>query len=81
MLRTTPLVIKSGRYGPYVTDGVVNASLPKGQDPATLGLEEAVALLAAREEKLREQGKDPRAAKPAARRTARRPARKTKKGG
>jgi DNA topoisomerase-1 len=63
------LAIKSGRYGPYVTDGVINASLPKAADPGALGLEEAVALLHAREEKLREQGKDPRA--PALRRKRR----------
>ena len=37
-----------GRYGPYVTDGTTNASLPKGTDPATLPVAEAVALLEAR---------------------------------
>jgi DNA topoisomerase-1 len=37
-----------GRYGPYVTDGSTNASLPKSADPAALGLEEALALLEAR---------------------------------
>ena len=35
-----------GRYGPYVTDGSVNASTPKGSDPMEVTLEEAVALLA-----------------------------------
>jgi DNA topoisomerase-1 len=65
-----PLQVKSGRYGPYVTDGVVNASLPKGTDPASLDLGEAVALLQAREEKLREQGKDARAPAPRRRRRA-----------
>jgi DNA topoisomerase-1 len=41
------LAVLDGRYGPYVTDGEVNASLPKGEDPETFTLEDAVALLAA----------------------------------
>ncbi len=71
------LLVKSGRYGPYVTDGRVNASVPKAKDPKTIGLEKAVELLAAREAKLLAQGRDPRA--PRKRRPARRrPARKKK---
>ncbi len=35
-----------GRYGPYVTDGSVNASTPKGSDPLDTTVEQAVALLA-----------------------------------
>lgn len=46
-----PLVIKSGRYGPYVTDGTLNASLPRGSDPQALTMEEAVGLLQARADK------------------------------
>jgi len=42
--------LMEGRYGPYVTDGQVNASVPKGSDPASLTLESAVALLKARAE-------------------------------
>ena len=73
-----PITLRSGRFGPYVTDGVVNASLPKGRNPANVSIEEAVDLIAAREQRLREQGKDPRAAKPAgAKATAKRPRRTT----
>ena len=42
------LQVLEGRYGPYVTDGEINASVPKGMDPATLSLDDARALLEAR---------------------------------
>lgn len=35
-----------GRYGPYVTDGEVNASIPKGRDPMGTTVEEALELMA-----------------------------------
>ena len=38
----------SGRYGPYVTDGTVNASLPKTSNPDALTYAQALELLAAR---------------------------------
>jgi DNA topoisomerase-1 len=38
----------AGRYGPYVTDGSVNASLPKTMDPDAVTYEQAMELLAAR---------------------------------
>ena len=39
------LQILSGRYGPYVTDGKVNASLRKGTEPEDLTMDDAVELL------------------------------------
>ena len=43
-----PMVIKDGRFGPYVTDGETNASLRKGDDVATITDERASELLAER---------------------------------
>ena len=44
----TEVRVMAGRFGPYVTDGTLNASLRKGTDPEAMTLEEAVALLAER---------------------------------
>ncbi len=38
--------VKAGRFGPYVSWGKVNATIPKGTDPASLTLEQALELLA-----------------------------------
>jgi DNA topoisomerase-1 len=43
-----PMVVKDGRFGPYVTDGETNASLRKGDDVETLTDERAIELLADR---------------------------------
>lgn len=40
------ILVKDGRYGPYVTDGKTNASIPKRFAPDTITLEEAAELLA-----------------------------------
>jgi len=43
-----PIVLRVGRFGPYVSDGTVNASLRRGDDPETMTLERAAELLAER---------------------------------
>ena len=37
--------VKAGRFGPYVTDGEINATIPKDTDPKTVTLEDAIELL------------------------------------
>ena len=44
------VVVKAGRYGPYVTDGEVNATLPKSASAVSLTLDEALKLIAAKRE-------------------------------
>ena len=39
-------MLKKGRYGPYVTDGSINASLPKAVEVDDLTLEQAIEMLA-----------------------------------
>ncbi|MCB1438399.1 MAG: type I DNA topoisomerase [Nitratireductor sp.] len=43
-----PITVKDGRYGPYVNWGKVNATLPKGKDPQSVTVEEALELIAAK---------------------------------
>ena len=52
------VVVKKGRFGPYVTDGIVNASV-REDAIGSLDLEQASVLLARRRERLKEQGKWP----------------------
>jgi DNA topoisomerase-1 len=47
-----PVTVRTGRYGPYVTDGEVNASLRQGDSPETITIERAGELLAARRERI-----------------------------
>ena len=43
--------VRSGRYGPYVKHGKVNATLPKDRDPEQVSLQEAVELIAGKSAK------------------------------
>jgi DNA topoisomerase-1 len=63
-----PMVIKEGRFGPYVTDGETNASLRKGDEIAAITAERASELLA-----------DRRARGPAPSKARRAPAKKASK--
>jgi DNA topoisomerase I len=46
-----PLVIKEGRFGPYVTDGETNASLRKGDEVESLTMDRAIELISERRAK------------------------------
>ena len=73
-----PIVVKNGRYGPYVNHDGVNATLPNDKTPETITLEEAVALLDARSERTapapRSRPRKAARTAPAAARSGKRPA-------
>ena len=62
-----PIVVKNGRYGPYVSHAGINATLPADKTPDTITLEEAVGLLEARAAKV---GNAPKARRAAGRKRA-----------
>jgi DNA topoisomerase I len=47
-----PVVVKEGRFGPYVTDGETNASLRKDDEVESITIQRAAELLAERREKV-----------------------------
>jgi len=70
------VTVRDGKYGPYVNFGKVNATLPKGKDPMSVTLEEALVLIAEREAK--GGGNKTGARKPAASKTKKPTAKKKK---
>jgi DNA topoisomerase-1 len=46
-----PVALFDGQYGPYVKHGTISASIPKGKDPQSVTLAEAVELIAARKDR------------------------------
>jgi DNA topoisomerase-1 len=59
-----PVVVKEGRFGPYVTDGETNASLSRTDDPESVTIERAAELLAEK------RAKGPSTRRPRRRRSA-----------
>ncbi len=60
------ITVRDGRYGAYVNWGKVNATIPKGQDPASVTLDEALVLIAERIAKTGTGGKPAKGRKTAA---------------
>jgi DNA topoisomerase-1 len=69
-----PVVVKDGRFGPYVTDGDTNATLRKDDDPAEITPERGFELLA--EKRAKGPTTRKRAVKKTAKRTTKRAAKK-----
>ena len=43
-----PIKVQKGKFGPYVSDGETNATLPEGTEPDAVTMEQALALIAER---------------------------------
>ena len=76
--------LMKGRYGPYVTDGTTNASLPRDQKPEEITLEQSIEWIKAREgapkrKPKKKAAKKKTAKKATAKKSAKKPAKKTAK--
>ena len=67
------VVVKDGRFGPYVTDGETNATLRRGDEPETVTEERAFELIAEK------RAKGPSTRKKTAKKTTKKTAKKTAK--
>ena len=63
-----PIKIKDGRFGVYITDGITNATIPRGEDYEDIDYDRAVQLLA--DKRAKGPSKKPVAKKPAAKKPA-----------
>jgi DNA topoisomerase-1 len=76
-----PISVRAGRYGPYVNQGKVNATLPKTLQPEDVTLEQAIELIVAKGgARPRKSSRSPAARKAPAKKaaTAKKPAAKAK---
>lgn len=78
------ILIKTGRFGPYITDGKTNVSIPKSTDPLSVDLASAIERLAAKRANprarwMKKKADDAKAKKPKAKKSAAKKPRKTKK--
>ncbi|QIP36130.1 type I DNA topoisomerase [Komagataeibacter rhaeticus] len=65
-----PVMVRKGRFGPYVQHGSIVATVPRGQDMADVTMDEALTLLAEKGKPLKAKGKKATTTrKPAARKT------------
>jgi DNA topoisomerase-1 len=75
--------VLKGRYGPYVSDGETNATIPEANDPMSVTLEQAQALIAERQakggKKKKKAAPKPKAAKPKAEKTDKKKSEKAEK--
>ncbi|HLY28201.1 MAG TPA: type I DNA topoisomerase [Aggregatilineales bacterium] len=75
-----PVVLMSGRYGPYVKHGDINATLPRNVKPESVTLEQALVLVAEKAAKGPSKRPARRPVKSSPKSVTRKPARKTAVG-
>ncbi|WP_282759125.1 type I DNA topoisomerase [Komagataeibacter saccharivorans] len=64
-----PVLVRKGRFGPYIQHGSIVATVPRGQEMDDVSMEEALTLLKEKGKPLKAKGKKTTTRKPAARKT------------